>query len=350
MEKKLIHKLQAEHKLSNYEYEQLLSSFPDEEIISLALMLANKERERLFKNTVYIRGLIEISSICRNNCFYCGIRRDNHKAERYRLNDEEIISCCIKGYELGFRTFVLQGGEDPALSDEFLIPIIKKIKDELPECALTLSLGERSYESYKSLYLAGADRYLLRHETADEEHYNMLHPIQMSFENRIKCLYDLRDIGYQVGCGFMVGTPGQTKKTLSEDLKFIEEFRPEMCGIGPFIPHHDTPFADIPPGNAKLTCFLLSLLRLIHPAMMIPSTTALATLIPDGRIKGISSGANVIMPNLTLDRVRGKYELYNNKAYSGRESAEEVDLFAKELIKYGYRIIIARGDYGDQIK
>ena len=312
-----------------------------------SLVLAEKAvavRKEIYGDTVFTRGLIEISNICKNDCYYCGIRKSNRACDRYRLTEEQIISCADEGYGLGFRTFVLQGGEDPYYTDEVLIRIIKSIKEHHPDCAVTLSMGERSYESYKALHEAGADRYLLRHETADKEHYQSLHPKEMSFDNRMRCLKELREIGYQVGCGFMVGSPGQTTEHLAKDLKFIEEFKPDMCGIGPFIPHKDTPFRNRPAGTLELTCYLLSIIRLIHPPVLLPATTALGTIHPLGREMGIQAGANVVMPNLSPVTVRDKYMLYDNKICTGEESAQCRGCLDSRMRSIGYRLVTDRGD------
>ena len=325
------------------EYEQLILSYSD----SLAEFIAQKAvkvRKQIYGNKIYIRGLIEISNICKNDCLYCGIRKSNIECERYRLSPEEIFECCDSGYDLGFRTFVLQGGEDGFFSDSVLCDIVYKIKSKYADCAVTLSVGERSYDSYKNLYNAGADRYLLRHETASLEHYNKLHPKTMSFENRIKCLYNLREIGYQVGCGFMVGSPYQTAGNLAKDLKFIEEFKPDMCGIGPFIPHKNTQFRNEKAGTVELTCFLLSIIRIICPDVLLPATTALGTIDSNGREKGIMSGANVVMPNLSPNSVRKKYTLYDNKLYTGEEAAERVKELDKRMKNIGYEIVIDCGN------
>lgn len=340
---KLIDKLVKSNSLELKEYEYLIENRTEE----VAQYLAEKAveiRKKIYGNSIYVRGLIEISNICKNDCFYCGIRNSNKSCDRYRISKEEILECCNQGYELGFRTFVLQSGEDLFLTDEFMIEIIKFIKMKYPECAVTLSLGERSKDSYKKLYEAGADRYLLRHETANKKHYAKLHPDEMSFDNRMKCLNDLKEIGYQVGCGFMVGSPYQTNSTLSEDLKFIEEFKPDMCGIGPFVPHHATPFAKEPGGTVELTCYLLSIIRLIHPSVLLPATTALGTIDSTGREKGIMAGANVVMPNLSPMSVRKKYELYNNKICTGEESAQNKEELEERMKKIGYEIIVDRGD------
>lgn len=329
--------------MSLEEYESLITERNDESS-RLLRELAVKVRREVYGNAVYIRGLIEVSNICRNDCLYCGIRRSNLNCERYRLTADEILECADEGYGLGFRTFVLQGGEDSYFGDEVLGGIVREIKTKHPDCAVTLSMGERSRESYRYLRECGADRYLLRHETADSEHYAKLHPSEMSYDNRMKCLSDLRELGYQVGCGFMVGSPFQTAKNLAEDLKFVETFKPEMCGIGPFIPHKDTPFRDYPAGTVELTCYLLSVIRLIHPFVLLPSTTALGTVDPLGREKGIMSGANVVMPNLSPVKVRKKYELYDNKICTGEESAQCRECLSNRMLKTGYEIVIDRGD------
>ncbi len=348
-EKGLIDRLIKDGCLPEKEYADLIRGRDDE----AAKVLADHAvgiRRKIFGDAVYTRGLIEISSICKNNCLYCGIRRDNRNAERYRLSREEILACADEGWDLGFRTFVLQGGEDPFFTDEVLCDIVAGIKKSHPDCAITLSMGERSRGSYLALFEAGADRYLLRHETADREHYAMLHPAEMSFDNRLRCLNDLKEIGYQVGCGFMVGSPGQTPETLAKDLKLIETFRPAMCGIGPFIPHHDTQFRDEKAGTVELTLFLLSVIRLIHPKVLLPATTALGTIDPRGREKGILAGANVVMPNLSPVGVRKKYELYDNKICTGEESAQCRGCLETRIGSVGYRLVVDRGDAPDYIR
>ncbi|MBQ7543959.1 MAG: [Synergistaceae bacterium] len=343
MNAELIRKLAETHSLSLYEYEELITGRDDSDA-RLLRSLAVEARQRIYGNDVYVRGLIEISNICRNDCLYCGIRRSNPNAERYRLTPEEIISCSDEGYRLGFMTFVLQGGEDSYFTDEVLGGIVREIKARHPDCAITLSMGERSRESYAYLRGCGADRYLLRHETADPEHYARLHPSGMSWEHRMNCLRELRELGYAVGCGFMVGSPYQIAATLARDLKFIEEFKPEMCGIGPFIPHKDTPFKNEPAGTLELTCFLLSVIRLIHPPVLLPATTALGTIDPLGREKGIMAGANVVMPNLSPVSVRKKYELYDNKICTGEESAQCRDCLSRRMESIGYHVVTCRGD------
>ena len=339
----LIDKLYKTHSLSLSEYEYLIEHRTEEAAQNLREK-AVKIRKEIYGNTVFTRGLIEISNICKNDCLYCGIRKSNTNCDRYRLTKEQITECADEGYELGFRTFVLQGGEDGYYTDDVLCDIITTIKQNHPDCAVTLSMGERSYESYKRLYDAGADRYLLRHETADGEHYKKLHTAEMSYDNRMECLRNLREIGYQVGCGFMVGSPYQTNKSLAMDLKFIEEFKPDMCGIGPFVPHKDTPFANETQGTVELTCYLLSIIRLIYPPVLLPSTTALGTIHPLGREMGIQSGANVVMPNLSPVAVRKKYELYDNKICTGEESAQCKDCLNQRMKSIGYEIVVDRGD------
>ncbi|MBE7006953.1 MAG: [FeFe] hydrogenase H-cluster radical SAM maturase HydE [Ruminococcaceae bacterium] len=339
----LIGKLLDEHRLSAKEYEALIAG-RDAEAAEILAGAASEVSRRIYGNAIYFRGLIEISNICKNNCLYCGIRRGNTDCVRYRLTPEEILECADEGYSLGFRTIVMQGGEDPYYTDEMVCSLIREIKRRHPDCAVTLSLGERSRESYAALREAGADRYLLRHETANKAHYARLHPAEMSFDNRMRCLRDLRELGYQVGCGFMVGSPFQTNAHIAEDLKFIEEFQPEMCGIGPFIPHEKTPFRDHPAGTLELTCFLLSVIRLICPTTLLPATTALGTIDPLGREKGILAGANVVMPNLSPTSVRKKYELYDGKICTGDESAQCVRCMAARMESIGYRMVVDRGD------
>lgn len=340
----LIDTLEREQALSRADYERLIAGY-DAEAAAYAAAKADAVRRRVYGSAVYIRGLIEISNICKNNCFYCGIRRGNAACRRYRLTREDILEACAEGYALGFRTFVLQGGEDPYFTDEVMCDIVRAIRGRHPDCAVTLSLGERSRESYAKLRDAGASRYLLRHETADMEHYGKLHPADMSFDRRMQCLNDLKALGYQVGCGFMVASPYQTAAHLAQDLKFIESFRPQMCGIGPFIPHAATVFAQENAGTAELTCYLLSLIRLMHPRVLLPATTALGSIREDGREMGILSGANVVMPNLSPQCVRKKYELYNNKLSDGDESAQGLESLKRRMAAIGYEVVIDRGDY-----
>ena len=308
----------------------------------------SKQHKKASAGRIFVRGLIEFTNYCKNDCYYCGIRRSNKNAARYRLTQEEILECCRAGYGLGFRTFVLQGGEDYFYSDDNIAAIVRAIKAQHPDCAVTLSIGERSRETYALWKQAGADRYLLRHETADCAHYAKLHPAELSSQNRQNCLYTLKELGYQAGAGFMVGSPYQTAENLADDLMFLQRLRPQMIGIGPFIPHHDTPFKDEPAGSVELTLVLLAVLRLLFPHVLLPATTALGTLAPGGRLLGIKAGANVIMPNLSPQNVRGKYLLYDNKLHTGAEAAEALNELQREVASIGYRIVSARGDYTEE--
>lgn len=339
----LLRLLSEKHHLSLSSFERILRERTEEDE-ELARQLAREYTEKYYGRGVYTRGLIEFTNFCKNNCHYCGIQRGNQEVERYRLSKEEILSCCEEGYRLGFRTFVLQGGEDPYFTDEKIVEIVQAIKKAFPDCAVTLSIGEKSRASYEKYFRAGADRYLLRHETADKEHYQYLHPKELSWEHRMRCLKDLKDIGFQVGCGFMVGSPHQTAKTLAKDLYFIQEFQPDMCGIGPFIPQHATVFAKETAGTLQDTLFLLSLLRLIHPNMLIPATTALGTIDKRGRELGILSGANVLMPNLSPTAVRKKYLLYDNKICTGDESAQCRACLSRRMESVGAHLLVDRGD------
>lgn len=339
----LITKLAQTHRLELEEY-RLLMDRRDPESADRLASLARQTARQVYGNRVFVRGLVEISNICKNDCLYCGIRRSNRACDRYRLTAEQILACADEGHRLGFRTIVMQGGEDGSFTDEVLCAIVRAIKRAHPDVAVTLSMGERSRESYQRLFDAGADRYLLRHETATKAHYERLHPAAMSFDNRMRCLQDLHEIGYQTGCGFMVGSPFQTTADLARDLKFIEQFHPEMCGIGPFIPHKDTAFRDEPAGTVELTCYLLSILRLIQPNLLLPATTALGTIDPTGREKGILSGANVVMPNLSPANVREKYMLYDNKLSSGAEAAQNLQDLKDRMAAIGYEVVIDRGD------
>ena len=342
--KELFNKLYQDTQLTETEYKELLELHTDKEIAEYGFELARKRQKETFGNEVYTRGLIEISNYCKNDCIYCGIRRSNQNAERYRLSEEEILSCCKSGYALGFRTFVLQGGEDGYYTDDLLEDLLHKIKAAYPDCAITLSLGERSRESYERLYTAGADRYLLRHETANEAHYGKLHPAEMSLKNRKQCLYTLKEIGYQVGCGIMVGSPYQTIDNLVEDLAFMKTFNPHMVGIGPFIPQKDTPFGEMEPGSLEMTLFLLAIIRLMLPKVLLPATTALGTIHSRGRELGILAGGNVVMPNLSPVKVRKKYALYDNKICTGEEAAECRGCLGNRMESIGYKLVVSRGD------
>lgn len=331
----------ADKDLSGVELKTLLET---NEYDSELREAADKIRRKWYGADVYIRGLIEFTNYCKNDCFYCGIRRSNKNAERYRLSPGEILSRCAEGYGLGFRTFVLQGGEDPYYTDERVCRVVSEIRQKYPDCAITLSIGEKPRESYKAYFDAGADRYLLRHETADGAHYSRLHPSEMSLKNRKRCLFDLKDIGYQVGSGFMVGSPYQTTDNLISDLRFLKELGPHMIGIGPYITHKDTPFKDKKSGSLELTLRLISILRLMFPTALIPATTALGTIHPLGREMGLKAGANVVMPNLSPVSVRKKYELYENKICTGEEAAECRGCLEQRVMSAGYRIVVDRGD------
>lgn len=341
--RELIDKLEKNSVLELSEYAELIKNFTPE-LSEYLFEKSRNIRHKYYGHDVYIRGLIEFTNYCKNDCLYCGIRRSNKNAERYRLTREQILDCCESGYTLGFRTFVLQGGEDPYFTDERMLDIISAIRKKYPDCAITLSIGEKSYESYKAFFDAGANRYLLRHETADCEHYEKLHPKELSCENRKRCLYDLKKIGYQVGCGFMVGSPFQTAENLAEDLLFIKELQPQMVGIGPFIAQHDTPFRDYKNGTLELTLFMLGLIRLTLPDVLLPSTTALGTIHPRGRELGILAGANVVMPNLSPTNVRNKYLLYDNKICTGDEAAECRHCMELRMESIGYKVVVNRGD------
>lgn len=340
----LVDKLETEQKLNKKEWIQLIDGRTPQ-LADYLFEKAVRIRKQYYDNKIYIRGLIEVSNICRNDCYYCGIRRSNRNANRYHLTRGEILACCREGYELGFRSFVLQGGEDPYFSDSIVVQIVSAIKGMYPDCAVTLSLGEKSRESYQAYFNAGADRYLLRHETADPAHYRKLHPSELSLKNRMRCLWDLKEIGYQTGSGFMVGSPGQTSACLAEDMIFLKELEPQMVGIGPFIPHHDTPLAKEAAGTAELTVFMLGLLRLMLPSVLLPATTALGTIDEMGREKGILAGANVVMPNLSPQDVRKKYELYDNKLCTGSEAAEYKRQLQEQMEAIGYTVVTDRGDY-----
>ena len=344
MKKPLIDKLREKHRLSREEFTELLQNWrrEDEEYLYAQ---AREVREAVYGKEVYLRGLIEFTNYCKNDCYYCGIRKSNCAANRYRLTKEQILNCCRQGYELGFRTFVLQGGEDSYYTDEKICEIVAEIKKAHPDCAITLSIGEKSYDSYKAYYEAGAERYLLRHETAEPAHYRMLHPESLSIENRKKCLFDLKKIGYQVGCVMMVGSPGQKPEHLVEDFLFMKELQPHMIGIGPFIAHKDTPFAKEPSGTLDDTLHLLGIIRLMFPHVLLPATTALGTIHPMGREKGILAGANVVMPNLSPVEVRGKYLLYDGKICTGDEAAECRMCMQRRIETVGYQVKITRGDY-----
>lgn len=337
----LIEKLTNQQDLADAELAQLIEEPAAQAPLAQA---ADKRRRQIYGTEVYLRGLIEFTNYCKNDCYYCGIRAGNRKARRYRLTQEEILACCAEGYRLGFRTFVLQGGEDPYYDDERMCAIVAAIRELYPDCAITLSLGEREEASYRRLREAGADRYLLRHETADPQHYRLLHPASLSLEHRKNCLFQLKKLGYQVGSGFMVGSPGQTTQHLLADIRFLQSLQPAMIGIGPYINHPDTPFKDCPSGSLDLTLRLLSLLRLLFPYALLPSTTALGTIAPNGRELGLQAGANVVMPNLSPVPVRTLYQLYSGKICTGEEAAQCRGCLEARVRLAGYQVVTARGD------
>lgn len=339
----LIDKLESENRLDREEWIRLIRGRTPK-LAQYLFEKARKLRQMYYGTDVYIRGLIEFTNYCKNDCYYCGIRRSNAQAHRYRLSEEQILQCCRQGYDLGFRTFVLQGGEDGYFTEERMVRLIREIRKDYPDCAITLSIGERSYDSYLAFFNAGADRYLLRHETWDTAHYQLLHPPALSAEHRRQCLWDLKKIGYQVGTGYMVGSPFQTAENLADDMLFLEKLNPQMVGIGPFIPHHDTPFKDQPAGTLELTLYMLGLIRLLLPKVLLPATTALGTIDEKGRELGILAGANVVMPNLSPENVRKDYLLYDNKICTGSEAAECRNDLENRMHAIGYQVVSHRGD------
>ena len=339
----LIEEIRTRQNITKDQLVHLLTT-EDESLLTRLKITARAVADSVYGNQIFIRGLIEFTNYCKNDCYYCGIRRSNTRSDRYRLTEDQILSCCQNGYELGFRTFVLQGGEDGYYTDERIIHLIRMIKEQYPDCAITLSIGEKSKESYQAYFDAGADRYLLRHETYNHEHYRQLHPSNLSPGHRQQCLRNLKDIGYQVGCGFMVGSPYQTPEHLAEDMLFMKELNPHMIGIGPFIPHHDTPFAGEAAGTLELTLYMLGLIRLMIPKVLLPATTALGTIHPKGRELGILAGANVVMPNLSPTEVRKDYLLYDNKICTGDESAQCRHCLEMRMKSVGYQVVTDRGD------
>lgn len=339
----MLEKLASGENLTDAELLWLLQNRSDE-LAEKLYVQARAVLDKTYGRRVFLRGLLEISNHCRNDCLYCGIRRGNARAQRYRMAPDEILACCEAGYAAGLRTFVLQGGEDGWFTDEVLCRLIAGIKRRFPDCAVTLSLGERSKHSYRRLFSAGADRYLLRHETVDPQHYAGLHPLEMSYEHRMECLCSLKEIGYQVGCGFMVGSPGQTLEHLARELAFLRRFAPHMVGIGPFLPHRHTPFALAPAGSVELTLYLLAIVRLLLPDVLLPATTALGTAAQDGQLRGLFAGANVLMPNLSPPKVRDKYRLYDGKKSNGSEAAEGLGTLKARLAAQGFDMAPARGD------
>ena len=344
--KNIVDELTKTQSLTKEQFAYLLER-GDKDDLEYLYAAARDVSEKVFHKEVYLRGLIEFSNYCKNDCYYCGIRCSNRKADRYRLTEEEILSCCDIGEKIGFKTFVLQSGEDPYFTDDRICDIVRAIKKAHPDCAVTLSIGEKTKESYQKYYDAGADRYLLRHETANEEHYSKLHPESMSGAYRKECLFNLKEIGFQVGCGIMVGTPHQTVDNIYEDILFMQELQPHMIGIGPFIPHQDTPFKDEPEGSVDRTLRLLAILRLLFPKVLLPATTALGTADAMGREKGILAGANVMMPNLSPSNVREKYLLYDGKICTGEEAAECNACLRGRVSRIGFTVADSRGDHPD---
>lgn len=338
-----IDKLKKEKHLSHEEWVMLLENYTSEDAAYAAEIAGELAKER-FDKKIFFRGIIEFTNHCKNDCYYCGIRCSNRKVERYRLTKEEILECCADGYEHGFRTFVLQGGEDGYYTDVVLIDLIQTIHQMYPDCAITLSIGERTRESYEKLYEAGASRYLLRHETSVRSLYEKWHPARQTLENRLRCLKDLKEIGYQTGCGIMVGAPYQTVEDIACDMEMMQKFEPHMIGIGPFLPHSDTPFREEKAGNVKLTLFILSLCRIMLPNVLLPATTALGTIEEDGRQKGVLAGCNVVMPNLSPKSVRQKYLLYNNKAGIHDTAETGIKKLTAQMEKIDYQVVSARGD------
>lgn len=344
--RELLERLKAERHLEHADFVTLLSTWTKEDR-SYAQILAEATSDRYFHHGVYTRGIVEFTNHCKNDCLYCGIRRDNREVGRYRLDEKTILECCRAGYAIGYRTFVLQGGEDPFFSDAVMVPIVRAIRETFPDCAITLSLGERTKGSYRLLKEAGADRYLLRHESADCLHFARLHPPSQILSTRIACLHELKELGYQTGAGMMVGSPYQSVDNLASDMDFLFALQPQMVGIGPFIPHHQTPFRDFPSGSVELTLFLLSLLRLMLPSSMLPSTTALGTVEVDGRLKGIQAGANVIMMNLSPFATRKEYLLYDHKRETDSTRLTSIADLERLLAPIGYHALSARGDHKD---
>lgn len=340
----IIKQLKYTHSAARDQLLQLLSSM-DTKQFQYLLQCGKELTQAQFKNKIYTRGLIEFTNFCKNDCYYCGIRKSNKSADRYRLTKEQILECCKNGYQLGFRTFVLQGGEDPYYSETVMTDIIAAIHKQHPDCAITISFGEHTKETYKAYYTAGADRYLLRHETANPLHYEKLHPKLLTLQNRLKCLQDLKEIGFQTGCGFMIGSPYQTTENIVEDILFIKQFAPHMIGVGPFIPHKDTGFYDRKPGDLQTTLAVLAILRLMNPNAMIPATTALGSIHATGREQGIEAGANVLMFNLSPTTVKEKYVLYNNKICLQEDTLQSVKSMEEKLQTLGYTFAVDRGDY-----
>lgn len=346
--KELIEKLNKERALSEPEWIQIFDTWTTEDL-DFAVAMAHRTAVARFGKKIYFRGIVEFTNVCKNDCYYCGIRAGNRNCQRYSLDKEDILACCEDGYEHGFRTFVLQGGEDPHYTKDVMTDIVRSISERFPDCAVTMSIGELDRDFYQALYDAGARRYLLRHETADADHYRILHPEKQTLENRMRCLRDLKEIGFQTGCGIMAGSPGQTSESLAKDMMFMAEFRPEMIGLGPFIPHSDTPFRDEPAGSVDMTLLLIALCRIMLPDSLIPSTTALGTVEAEGRQKGVLAGCNVVMPNLSPMEVRKKYMLYDGKAGTDMSAEAGIRTLRAQMEEIGYEVVVARGDFTSRI-
>lgn len=345
--KELIEKLNRERALTREEWIQIFDTWTDEDL-SFAVEKAHEITVARFGRKIFFRGIVEFTNICKNDCYYCGIRAGNTSCQRYRLDKEDILKCCEDGYAHGFRTFVLQGGEDPYYTKDMMTDIVRSITERFPDCAVTMSIGELDRDYYQALYDAGARRYLLRHETANAEHYAILHPKKQTLENRMRCLRDLKEIGFQTGCGIMVGSPGQTSESLAEDMMFMADFRPEMIGLGPFIPHRDTPFKDEAAGSVDKTLLVIALCRIMLPNALIPSTTALGTAEAEGRQKGVLAGCNVVMPNLSPMEVRKKYMLYDGKVGTDMSAETGIRTLRIQMEEIGYEVVVARGDYSEK--
>jgi len=339
----LVDTLRDHHELAPDQYMALLTMH-DSQDVEYLIGQAREVAQQQFGRGIYLRGLIELSNVCRNDCLYCGIRRSNRHVARYTLTREQALASCEQGYHIGFRTFVLQGGEWGEERSQWIAELISDIRQNWPDCAITLSLGEHPRETYALWRAAGADRYLLRHETHNARLYSLLHPRELTIQHRLQCLEWLKELGYQVGAGIMVGAPFQSLKAIVEDIQYLVDFKPHMIGIGPFIPQSDTPLGRFPAGSVDLTARLYAIMRLAIPHALIPSTTAMATMASDGRCRGILAGANVVMPNLSPMDYRSQYALYDNKASLGAESAQGIKLLEEELMTIGYHIDWSRGD------
>lgn len=335
--KKLIEKASTLHRL---EREELIALLEDENCNQNLFEAADSVRKNFVGDEIHLRGLIEFSNICKNNCCYCGLRRDNRKISRYRLENAEILELAAHGAAMGLKTIVLQSGEDAYYGCERLCEIIRGIKRL--NVALTLSIGEKSLEDYQAYHAAGADRFLLRIETTDRTLYER-HDPEMSWEARRQCLTDLRRAGLEVGSGCLVGLPGQTVASLADDILFFKEIEADMIGIGPFIPHPDTPLGDASGGRLETALKVMALTRLLLPDINIPATTAMETLAQDGQIRALKAGANVIMPNITLTDYRRYYELYPGKSATGYTPDESLKKVVAKIESIGRKVALGFG-------